>query len=528
MRTHVRPILALLTALLLGAANAQQPGGTLQFATGSEPETMDHTCTSSSIADLQFKTIFDTLTFWAPDQDIYPFLAESWTISEDLRTYTFSLRRDVTFHDGTPFTAEAVKVNYDRLGAGAALCPTGGVAQSRLGATYAGTDVIDEHTVSVRFSEPNPIFLVTAADLYITSPAAFDRYGDDIGRNPVGTGPFVFQEWNEQNSLTVTRNPDYTWGPTGYGHSGPAYLDRITWLFIPEATTRYASLEAGETQLVNRIEADQYDLLVGNPNLSWQEAAVPGTPTGLMINGSLPPLDDQRVREALMHAVDRESLTSVLFGDFAAPAYGPLSPSTWSYWPGVEAYYPYDVDRARDLLAEAGWGNPDGDGFLTKDGERLSLTLTEIAGIADRSEAWQFIQAQLRAVGIELRLQFVESGVVVSECHGGGRHMCGLRIRLTDPSRLDFMFSSANIGTGFNWTHVADAEIDRLLAEGLREVDWGARAAVYEALQQRIMDLAIWFPVWDIQMVHGASPRLQGWELLPNTEYIWLLGAYFE
>ena len=527
-----RFIFALVALCLAGfGTQAQQPGETLVFGTGSEPDTLDHTCTSSSIADMQYKTLFDTLVFWAPDQEFYPYLATGWEISEDFSEYTFTLRDDVTFHDGTPFNAEAVKVNLDRIGAGEELCPIGGVAQSRLGALYDTTEVVDEFTVTVKFTAPNPAFLTAAADLYFTSLAAFDTYGEDIGRHAVGTGPFMLHEWQEQNSLTVIRNPDYQWPPANAGHSGhsgPPRLAEITWLFIPEETTRYASLEAGETHLINRVELEQFELLEANPDLVSQRSPLPGTPTGLMVNASLPPLDDIRVRQALMHGVDRETLVSVLFGDFYIPAYGPLSAATWSYWPGVEEFYPYDTERATELLEEAGWADNTGDGFLDKDGERLVITLMELTGTADRSEAWQFIQAQLRALGIEVQLRFAESGVVVSECHGGTQHLCGLRIRLTDPSRLEFMFAGHNVGSGFNWTHLPDGEIDDLLIAGASEIDFERREEIYHDLQRRIMELAIWLPVWDTQMVHAATPALQDWVMLPNPEYIWLYEAHFE
>jgi len=523
-------LLMMLTLIVPVLPMAAQTGGNLIWGTDSEPETLDPTCTFSSIADNQYKTIYDSLVFWEPsDQEFYPYLAESWEVNGDFTSYTFSLRDDVVFHDGTPFNAEAVKINFDRVATirDSESCSSASVAQARLGSTYVSTEVIDSFTAQVNFSQPNPIFLIGVSDLYFMSPASLEEFGDeDIGRNAVGSGAFILEEWVDQSFMRVVRNEDYNWGPGNATHQGPALLESITWQFIPEATTRLASLEAGEVHLINRVESDQYIQLSQNPDLVTTALPGPGTPNGFVLNASLPPLDDIRVRQALGHAFDRPLMLEVLFNNIFPIGNGPISSSTWSYWEGVNDYNQYDPEMALALLAEAGWTDTDSDGILDKDGEPLALSHIELSTIPDRAIAAEFVQAQLAEVGIQLNLEFAEAGVVVDECHNARRHVCGLRWRMADPSNLSAMWLSTNIGTGFNWSHLPDEDIDSLLSAGAAEADRETRRQIYQDLQKRIMDLAIWIPLWDVQITHGSNPKLQGWEALNNPEYIWLYDAY--
>jgi peptide/nickel transport system substrate-binding protein len=514
-------------------ATAEQPSteatakaGELEWGTSTEPDTLDHQCTFSSNLDFIYKTMFDTLVFWGPDREFYPALAESWEISDDFTSYTFRLKQGVTFHDGTPFNAEAVLFNLDRLQT--AECAQGQVAAGRLGNSYESSETLDEYTIRINFSAPNPTFLNSADGLYFSSPAAVEQDGDDYGRNPVGTGPFIFQEWVDQSHLSVTQNPNYAWAPGYASHAGTPYLESITWRFIPESTLRVAALESGEIEFIDRVDADQYALVEANPDLVISSASRPGMPVGWMLNASLAPLDDINVRQAVGHAIDRELMLQTLFGGFMQAAYGPVSSSTFGYSADVESYFAYDPAEASRLLEEAGWADADGDGILDKDGVPLTLTLIDIAGAADRAAAWEFFQAQLREVGIDLAVEFTESGVVVGECHAAKRHICGLNWRFTEPTELRAVFGSANIGSGFNWTHYPDAEIDQLIDTAATEVDRAERADIYADLQRRIMDLAIFVPIWSPQIVHAAQSDFVDWTVLANPEHIWLYEAYIQ
>jgi peptide/nickel transport system substrate-binding protein len=500
-------------------------GGTLVWADQSEPDTLDTHCTFSTWADNQFKHIYDSLVFWGPDQEFYPSLAESWEISDDFTSYTFTLRDDVTFHDGTPFNAEAVKANFDRIQE--IECAVGKVAIGLLGATYESTEVVDEYTVQVNFAEPAAAFLIGASYLYIQSPTAMEEMGEDYGRQPVGTGPFVFEEWAEGDHITVVNNPDYNWAPSNAGHEGPAYLEEITWRFITEPATQLASLENGEVHFINRVPASEFEQLEANPELEAVKATTPGMPPGWLINVEKPPTDELAVRQAIGAAIDRETLRTTLFGDFFSAAHSAITSVTFGYWPGGSDYFQYDPEEAMRLLEEAGWTDTDGDGIRDKDGQPLALTMSSVDTPGWR-ESWEFAQAQLLEAGIDLQVNIQESGPAFEECVAGVHHICALAWGLRDPVDMQIMWGSANIGTGFAWSRLADPQVDELLAAGASETDREARALIYQELQQLILEQAAWLPMYERPIAYGANPAFQGYVILPSGSHVYLYDAYVE
>jgi len=499
--------------------------GHLVVGDPTEPDTLDPACTFSTFGDNQYKALFDSLIFWGADKNYYPNLAETWDASTDGKTYTFHLRAGVKFHDGTPFNAQAVKVNLDRIGK--VKCSVGKEAVSLLGDSYDSAEVVDDATVKIHFSKPFAKFLDSAAFLYFSSPAALDKDGENYGRHPVGTGPFVFKEWIDKDHLTVTRNPDYNWAPGNAQHTGPAYLDDITWRFIPESSTLVSSLEGKETQLIRGFEVTSVDEIRADQALVVMEDAPPGAPTGWNLNVQLAPLDDIRVRQAVGDALDRATMVKTLFGENLNPAYGALTRSTWSYWPGSEDYFKFDPAKAKSLLDDAGWKDSDGDGIRDKGGEKLTLNLLDITD-PQRIPAWEFLQAELKDVGIDLHVEFAESGSVFDRCVAGTPHICPVHWGMRDPAELSSLWATENIGTGFNWARLSDSKIDSLLAAGSAEMDRTKREQIYQDLQKEIMDQAAWIPIFEDPGFWAATKSLKGAVVLPSVRHIWLYDAYIE
>ena len=523
-RSVIRFVLALCCALGMLSAMAQQQGGRLVVGEPSEPDTLDSACSFSTWADNQFKHLFDTLVFWGPDLDIHPHLAQSWEINDDFTSFTFTLREDVVFHDGTPFNAEAVKFNLDRLGVDE--CTIGRTAVNLLGSNYTGTEVLDEHTVRIDFEVPQSAFLINASYLYMASPTAVMERGDAFGRDPVGSGPFMFKEWVEGSSVTLERFDAYDWPPAYVGRSGPAHLDEITWIFIPEGVTRAASLQVGETQFVNRMDAVDYFDLERTGGVETLRVATPGVPPGWNFNVERSPTDDVNVRRAIGMALDRATAARILTDDFFFVAYGPITSSTFGYWDGVEAYFPYDPDGAAALLDEAGWA-VGSDGIRTKDGERMTVELVSVGSPYWR-ETWELFQAQLRDIGVELTISIPESGVVFQECTTGVRNICALAYGIRDPSGMRILWGSENIGTGFNWSRFNSPEADRLLIAGETTADPEDRAAVYADLQRLIMDEAIWFPVYERTVGYGFDPSVTGFDILPSGVHVYYYDTWLD
>jgi peptide/nickel transport system substrate-binding protein len=502
-------------------------GGSLIYGNHDPADTFDPAATYSSWIQSELSLLYDTLVYWGPDKEYYPGLAESWEVSEDGKTYTFNLRQDVKFHDGTPFNAEAVKFTFDRIGV--AKTTIGKGAEGLMG-TYESTEVVDDYTVKVHFEEPFAAFLSSLSDpfLGIVSPAAVEEWGDeDFGQHPVGTGPFVFQEAVAGSHRTYVKNPDYNWAPSFFNHQGPSYLDEITVRYIDEGATRLVALEKGEIHLMDRVPELEVDRIDADERFQVLRAETPMLPECILLNTQLYPLDDLKVRQAILYAVDQETMVDVLFnGNFPA-AYGPLSPANPGYWEGAEEMYSFDPEKAQELLTEAGW-EPGSDGVrVDKDGNRLSLDLLYPGG-EFRARSYEFAQAQLLEVGIEMTIQELEAAAMFEKAVAGENALSQLQWGFSDPSGMRIFWHSENEGTGFNWSHVRDEHVDELLEEGEATADPAEREAVYQELQEIIMEEAWILPLYIINAFHGASVKVKDIVVRPTARHIWLYDTYIE
>src|SRR5262247_3036939 len=300
-----------LTVFALAPGAQAQTGGTLVIGLDQEPPTLDPHASPSAVTYQIIGTVTENLLYRGPDGKLVPWLAESWTTSKDGRSVTFKLRRDVKFHDGTPFNAEAVKFNFDRI-----VDPKfkAGGARAAL-AGYAGSKVLDEYTVQVSFETPYAPFLNSAASgvLSIVSPKAVRESGDQVHTRPIGSGPFMMKEYVAKDHATMVRNPAYARKAPWSDRSGTAQLDAVVWKFIPEAGTRVTTLESGETQGIYLVPAQALPRIEKNTAVRVEKMPWPGAPRIWLLNTTKAPMDDVRVRRAVNYAIDKEA--------FLAPAY---------------------------------------------------------------------------------------------------------------------------------------------------------------------------------------------------------------
>ncbi len=492
------------------AGSDAQPrtGGTVILGYIDEPPTMDPRVSGSAKATNLMVNLFDTLIALDPDtEQLVPGLATSWQVSEDGTSYTFNLRNDVKFHDGTPFNAEAVRYTFDSIMDPALKSLT---AIGYLG-PYDNTEVIDDHTVTVHFKEPYAAFLntVSTTPLAPVSPTAAQAMGPtEFARAPVGTGPFKFKAWEQQVSMTFERNPDYNWPIGIYKHKGPAYIDALTVNFIPEASSLTGSLESGQITIADGIPPQDIQQFQDNPDFQVLLPAVPGSPQILPINAARFPTDDIAVRQALNYAVDTETIVDTLFFGTLKPAKGPLASSTWSYNPAVEEYFPFDPERASQLLEEAGWTKGSG-GVLTKNGQPLELEYITTSGQA--GDVAELVQAYLTQVGFKINLQILEYAATAELMLQGAHHIARIGYTGTDPIALSTLYHSRNIpGTNFNRTMKPDPTLDQMLDAAAAETDRDTRFQMYQDIQIYIMDQALMIPLWEQTIFWGASAKLQG------------------
>jgi peptide/nickel transport system substrate-binding protein len=483
-------------------------GGTVILGYIDEPPTMDPRVSGSAKATNLLVNVFDTLVSLDRETgEILPGLATSWEASEDGASYTFHLRDDVLFHDGTPFNAEAVKYTFDSIMDPELKSLT---AIGYLG-PYDNTEVVDEFTVTVNFSEPYAAFMntVSTTPLAPVSPTAAESMGPvEFARAPVGTGPFKMTDWQQQVSMTFERNPDYNWPVGVYKHEGPAYIDQLVVNFIPEASTLTGSLSSGQLTIADGILPQDIAGFQSNPEFQVLLPSVPGSPQILPINAAKFPTDDLAVRQAINYAIDTETIIDTLFFGTLKPAKGPLASSTWTYNPAVEEYFPYDPERATQLLTDAGWVMGSG-GVLEKDGQPLVLEYITTSGQA--ADVAELVQAYLSMVGIQTNLQILEYAATAELMLDGAHHIARIGYTGTDPIALSTLYHSRNIpGTNFNRTMKPDPALDEMLDAAASETDREARAQMYMDIQTYIMDQALLIPLWEQTIFWGASAKLRG------------------
>lgn len=505
-------LLALLAALFLLAPGlalgrpAPRPGGTLVYAIEADPDRLDPNLSGLRTAQIVFFQIFEPLVVRDPaDNNFKPWLATSWETSADGKTYTFRLRRDVTFHDGTPFNAEAVKFNLDRTHDPALATRCGGCAVG----FYDRAEVVDAATVRIHLKKPWAPFLDALSLFYrMVSPAAVRRHGNqDFGRNPVGTGSYRFVEWIPNNRIVLERNPDYKWGPSIFRNKGVAYAERLIFRTIPEPSTRVAALEAGEVHVATAISSQDFQRLIRDNRYKAVVGLSPGVPFTFALNTTKVPTNELAVRQALNYGIDREIIARASYQAFQGlgafrPAYTLLSHTTWGYDKSTEMYQ-YDPERARALLDEAGW-RAGGDGVRQKGGQRLEVILN----------SWEHgppevMQSHYRRIGVSLRIGIMNPLAVNEAQRKGESHMSPLPAARTDPDILSALLHSRNVGSGFNFSFVKDSELDQLLDQAATEVNQARRRQLYVRAVRLTMERAYMLPVHNRDNVSLALASVQ-------------------
>jgi peptide/nickel transport system substrate-binding protein len=406
---------ALIATVVIGgvstgaAAGAATPttGGTITFGTDVEPSCLDpHGFGDNDQAEIG-RQFLDSLVSELPSGKAVPWLATSWTISPDGKTYTFHLKQGVNFTDGTPFNAAAVVANFNQE-----LDPAtqSGSDLVYLQGVYGSSEAINDSTVQVNLLVPFAPFLDDLAQPYfgIESPKAMARGEAANCESPVGTGPFVVQNWVHGQSVTLLRNPNYNSAPANALHQGPAYLSKVIWRFLETPEVRYAALNNGQAQAIYNVPPEDVALLKSNPELKLLQFVKFGQGDNLTINTAKAPFNDVAVRQAFLYASNApKAVKSAYFGAIPVET-ASLSTDTPDYDPTGANMYAYNPSKAEELLNQAGWSTKNSQGIRTKDGQELTVVVPYGAtGGETPPEAvalLQDIQASERAVGFNVQL----------------------------------------------------------------------------------------------------------------------------
>ncbi len=505
----MKKALFLISSLLLILAAVSAAGASsITIGLSQEPVSLDPAAGLYICEQFIIQQIFDPLIYADAQLNLYPALAVDWSANEDGTEFSFTLREGVKFHDGTDFTAEAVKLSFDRAAEGKSVA----AAAPGLMFDYIETEIIDDTHVTVKFASPHATFLqdITLAWLMISSPAAIEQYGDDYGRQPVGTGPFIFSEWVAQEYVTLEKNEAYAWAPEFFSHDGPAYLDEITFRFLPEAATRLTAFEAGEAQIVQdppTLEAAAY---AEDPDAEVYTFTSPGMTSHQMINTEKAPTDDINVRKAMIYAVDQDQISQTAFNGFNPPAHSLISPTTWAFSKEADDMYRYDPEKASALLEESGWVDTDGDGIREKDGEKLHI---EYPALPAYEEAFMELLAfYLNKVGFEVNITQLDDAGIHEFAYASRHNILNMGWVNRDPSVMDIVYNSANIveGTESAYTRFRNERFDEILNTAPQTIDEETRSQLYQEAQMIAMENALLIPIHCYGSLYLADANVEG------------------
>ncbi|MEU1877235.1 ABC transporter substrate-binding protein [Streptosporangium sp. NPDC020072] len=516
-----RGVLALAGVLTLaacgtetGAANPASGGGTegdsLVWAIETQPITFNPQQWGQNKARLLVHNQFDALVARGRDGEFLPWLATSWEVSKDGLTYTFKLRRDVTFHDGEKFDAASVKANLDQLVAPGYNPAVAGIQLRE----YSSAEVTDPYTLKITLKAPDALFLDFLASPYAgqVSPKSL-RNAKDLkagGPDLVGTGPFILDRFTPGQEAHYRRNPAYNWAPPNAAHQGPAYLAEITYRFLPEAAVRVGALTSGQVQVIEGVPATELGLLKADPGVKVETSLNSGSAFSYYFNVSHPPFDDKRVREAFRDAVDVDTVLNSVYQGTARRAWSIVGQGSPQFYDAsLENTYGNDTRRANELLDEAGWTERDAEGFRVKDGKRLTVRSVESAPyVRDRRDVLaQAVQAAVKqSAGIDFQPKVVDQGTQQKALEDD-------QYELFQNSRGDTDAGAAlNLilpkGAAINRTHFEDADLDKLLAEASTTSDQARRKELYARAQRTVVaEEALLLPLYvpADQVAYGAG-----------------------
>lgn len=516
--------LALLLGLTLtGCGNAKEPandnsqqaaaGQPLVIAMGADNTGLDPEAVMNNESGYIMAAIYDQLVqYKSGTTEIGPGLADSWDISEDGLTYTFHLHQGIKFQDGTPFNADAVVAWLDRLinkDNPNYYAKRPGI-DSYVDFTFHGVDSykkLDDNTVQIHMTKPNAEFLNSLAMVWmgVTSPAAVEKYGLDYYKHPVGTGPFKFVEWVPNDHVTLEANTDY-W-------KGAPKLSKLVYQVIPESSVRLMELQKGTVDVLADVSPADAATLQGDSNINLIKQP------GLMVNGvALPtevkPFNDPRVRQALNYAIDKDSLNKFLFKGLATTMNSPIPPTEWSYDKSLPGY-PYNVEKAKQLLSEAGYPN----GFDATLYVYPNPRSYNPVGGPDLAQA---LQSDLKKIGVNITIQQLEWGAFLAKVRAqdfSDMALAGWSGDNGDPDNfIDALWGSDQIPSG-NEAHYSNKELDNIISQALATTDHDQRVTLYEQAQKILMDDAPWIYLNYATQIRATSTKVQGMVLNPTAMF---------
>lgn len=471
-------------------SEGKKDGGTLTVVRLSDATKLDpHFITDIPSANIIYQKVYETLVEPDKDMNIQPLLATEWNVIDDT-TWEFKLKEGVSFHDGTPFNSEAVKATFDRL-----LDPNTGSPQREKFAMINEVKVIDEYTVQLLLDYPYAplLSILASSEGSIMSPKALAENQETLAEKPVGTGPFVFENWKTGQEISLKKNENY-WGKS------PS-IDEVVFKVVPEDATRLAMIETGEAHINDQVPVTEIERIEASESMGLLRAE------GLAVeyigfNTKKKPLDDVKVRKAISHAVEREAIIKGVYNNVGTLANAAMSPKVFGHSEKVKPY-DYDLNEAKKLLKEAGYEN----------GLKLKLLTSDRK---ERINMAEVIQSQLKGIGVEVDIQVMEYGAYIDTIDksehdlfiGGWGNATG------DGDYNQYnLFHTASQGPPGNHFYYSNPEVDKIIEEARRETDEAKRKDLYERVMQMELEDAVYIPIRNYEHMAAHSKNVSGFWL---------------
>ncbi|PLR96940.1 ABC transporter substrate-binding protein [Bacillus sp. T33-2] len=491
---------------------------TLVYGRGGDSASLDPITTTEGETFKITENIMETLLqYGEQDTTLHPGLAEKWEASTDGLTYTFNLRKGVKFHDGTDFNAAAVVFNFERWMNGddkqfPYYSMFGGYKGDE-GHVIKEIKAVDDHTVQFALTRPQAPFLknIAMSAFAIASPAAVEKFGDKFRENPVGTGPFKFVEWKANDRIVLEKNPEY-W------QKGYPKLNKLIFRVIPENTSRLNALANGEIDVMDGLNNSDEATVKGNDKLQVLKRP-PNNVGYLGFTVNRPPFDNKLVRQALSHAIDKKAIIDSFYGGQAEAAVNPMPSSIEGYNDEIDPY-PYDLDKAKELLKEAGF----------EKGFEFDLWAMPVPRpyMPEGMKVAEVIQESFNKIGVKANIQSVDWTTYLEKAKKGefDAYMLGWTGDNGDPDNFLYtLLDKDSIGSN-NYSYYSNDQLHDILIQAQTETDQAKRNELYKQAQVIIHDDAPWVPLVHSTPLLAASkdvanykPHPTGSEALTKVEF---------
>ncbi|WP_141432546.1 ABC transporter substrate-binding protein [Bacillus sp. 03113] len=468
----------------------------LTVTVGGDPVGLDPQNVTDTISSLINYQIYDRLVTFNGEMEIIPQLAKSWTTSEDGKTWTFELNKGISFTDGTPFNAEAVKTSFERVAN-----KDKNLKQYSLVGQYIDSITTNgETTVVFHLKAPQGAFLGNLAHpaSSILSPKSIKENEEGIAKNPVGTGPFKLKEWMTGDAVVLEANSDY-W-------SGKPSVKTVTFKNVPETSASVIMLETGEADLTGSLPLAELNRLEDNDTIMANSIEA-NRIAYVGFNTTVEPFNKVEVRQAINYAIDKETMVSKLYDGRVRTSTAAISESTFGY-SNVGAY-PFDISKAKTILKEAG--------VVPED---YSFRLIFAANVTQDKPAAEFVQNSLQQLGFKVELQTLELGAYLEALKDPSKYDLFMRGALANTGDADPLFRDALLSTSpTNYAHYNNPEVDKFIMAGQSQVKPSERLKSYTEVLKMVKKDAPWIFLHEDVAHWGVAKNVEGITFLPTYIY---------